>query len=417
MRGCLTIINVDILPASEGDCILITIGTKDKVNILIDGGYKETYLEYLKPCLIKMNKKGEKLDLIIVTHVDADHIEGIIELLKENGNSKSPKIIQIDEIWHNSYKHLQFLKGYNSKLDNREKSILNNKIDKGYIETKNDEDDQYQSQNISAKDGSTLASLIYKGEYNWNTSFDKESVSTDNKKLINLKENVNIRLLGPSNNSLKKLSKYWLKELQKDKYDFKLTDDELFDDAFEFHMLNQREMEHQEENNEISKKNIMKDIKTLSQQKTTLDNSPANGSSITIIIENGDKKLLFLADSHPQTIHKAIQDLVDQTDYKPIFDLIKVSHHGSNKNTSIELLELVDSPVYIFSTNGKKHNHPNDETIARIINRKLPYEYSQRHLLFNYPTISEFFHQKELQQKYKYSITLSDGEFNTKLEL
>ena len=40
-------------------------------------------------------------DLLIITHIDIDHINGIIELLKEK------KIdISFDDIWFNAYRHL-----------------------------------------------------------------------------------------------------------------------------------------------------------------------------------------------------------------------------------------------------------------------------------------------------------------------
>lgn len=43
----------------------------------------------------------EASNLLIISHIDQDHINGIKALLKENENSNSPKIIQIDEVWFN----------------------------------------------------------------------------------------------------------------------------------------------------------------------------------------------------------------------------------------------------------------------------------------------------------------------------
>ncbi|MFQ3546592.1 AVAST type 1 anti-phage system MBL fold metallo-hydrolase Avs1a [Halobacillus rhizosphaerae] len=410
-------ISIEIFPALEGDCFLVSMGSEHKVNILIDGGYKETYYNHLKPRLKQMNQNGERIDLVIVTHIDADHIEGIIELLKENGSSEEANVIQIYEIWHNSYKHLQFFKDSKEELDYREKTILTSKIAQGYIGNKNTDEDHNQNEDISAKDGSTLAALIYEGKYNWNTSFNENSISIENKKKINLNENVVIRLLGPNNNSLKKLNKYWLKELRKEKYDFKLTEDELFDDAFEFYMLNQKNIECLNENEEISSRSSIDEIDCLLKQKNVLDRSPVNGSSITTVIEYKGKKLLFLADSHPQLVDEQIQQLVDQIGYIPFFELIKVSHHGSRKNTSIELLDLIDSPNYVFSTNGKKHNHPNEETIARIISREIPSNLEKRELIFNYFFKNELFCKEEIQQRYNYSISLPNGELTKVLKI
>lgn len=64
----------------------------------------------MKNRLIQLKNEGGAIDLLIVTHIDNDHIGGVIELLKENGSNKDSKIIEIKNIWHNSYRHLQFEK-------------------------------------------------------------------------------------------------------------------------------------------------------------------------------------------------------------------------------------------------------------------------------------------------------------------
>ncbi len=123
-------IEIEVLPANEGDCILITI-EKEDIHILIDGGTAETYRNYLKTRLIQLKNEGKVIDLLIVTHIDNDHIGGIIELLKENGSDMDSKIIRIKNIWHNSYRHLQFDK--NQTLGKSEKSILNKIIANGEV--------------------------------------------------------------------------------------------------------------------------------------------------------------------------------------------------------------------------------------------------------------------------------------------
>ncbi|PEC09869.1 AVAST type 1 anti-phage system MBL fold metallo-hydrolase Avs1a [Bacillus toyonensis] len=406
-------VKIEMLPAQEGDCFLVSIGEKDKINMLIDGGYKETYYEHLKPRLVEMAQKGEKLDLVIVTHIDSDHIEGIIELFKENGNSKKPSIIPIKEVWHNSYRHLQFKVDEKAKLDFREKAILSEKIAKGYESRASKNESVNQNKEISAKDGSTLAALLYSGEYNWNTLYDEDAINYDTKDMVKVTGDITFRLLSPDNNRLERLRRFWLKELRKDKYNFKLTDDKIFDDAYEFFMLNLDDFQQSDENTEISSKEEKVDINSLLQRKTSSDTSPVNGSSISFIIEYQTIKMLFLADSHPQLICEKIKRLKDEFSYNTYFDLIKVSHHGSYRNTSVELLSLIDSSCYLFSTNGKKHNHPSLETIARIISR----EGEERKLFFNYPLPHDYFSDEQLKGEYNYSIESPTENESTVIEL
>ncbi|KIL24203.1 hypothetical protein B4134_3017 [Bacillus safensis] len=399
-------IRIEVYPALEGDCFLISIGNEIKTNILIDGGFAETYHGYLKPRLLRMAEHGEELDLVVVTHVDSDHIEGIIELFKENGTAKNPLIIPITEVWHNSYRHLDSIKQKGEELIPDEKRILAGIISQGGIVSKKKKNNP--NKDVSAKDGSTLAALLYNGEYNWNSLYGGRAINCNNVGLISLTPDINIRMLSPNSESLRKLEKYWVKELRKKKYDFKLTDDKLFDDAYEFYLLSQRDSQQNNENKNVSHKDKKLSLDYLLSKKMNHDGSSVNGSSISFIIEYKEKKLLFLADSHPRKIHKEIQELVYKFNYDPLFDFVKVSHHGSHRNTSVELLSLIDSPIYLFSTNGKKNNHPNSETIARIISRKK--EETHRHLIFNYPIKNDLLSDEELRKEYRFSVELSDGK-------
>jgi beta-lactamase superfamily II metal-dependent hydrolase len=130
------------------------------------------------------------------------------------------------------------------------------------------------------------------------------------------------------------------------------------------------------------------------------DKTPTNGSSIAFVLKIKAKLLLFLADSHPGLILKSLVEY--QSEGIINFDSIKVSHHGSFNNISLPLLKKIDSRIYIFSTNGNKHNHPDKETIAHIVGRKSEFE---RKLFFNYKTLnSEYFNNKDWMKTYNYSI-------------
>ena len=91
---------LNLFPALNGDCILVEY--VEYRYILIDGGYVDTYKTYLLPRLIEIAANGGVIDVIVVTHIDSDHISGIIKLFEED---KLP--ISIGEIWYNGYRHVQ----------------------------------------------------------------------------------------------------------------------------------------------------------------------------------------------------------------------------------------------------------------------------------------------------------------------
>ncbi|WP_039985463.1 ComEC/Rec2 family competence protein [Vibrio owensii] len=94
----------------------------------------------------------------------------------------------------------------------------------------------------------------------------------------------------------------------------------------------------------------------------------ANASSIAFILNFKDKKILFLADSHPEVISDYLLKQGFNSKQKAIFDYIKLSHHGSAKSISKRLLNMISCNNYIISTNGGKarSKHPSVETIAKL---------------------------------------------------
>jgi beta-lactamase superfamily II metal-dependent hydrolase len=95
-------IKFEFLKAYNGDCILIT--TDEGVNILIDGGMPKTYSDKTsKTSTLKSKLRGvEHLDLVVLTHIDEDHICGLIELLKDDEHRG-----KIRELWFNSADYLE----------------------------------------------------------------------------------------------------------------------------------------------------------------------------------------------------------------------------------------------------------------------------------------------------------------------
>lgn len=375
-------------PALNGDCILVSFGDNYKKHILIDCGYTDTYKKYLKKELLEIANKKECIEKLIITHIDSDHILGAISLLKENLN----RFIEIKEVWHNTYRHIQSVKIETSAKPNQ---LIGFKqvIARGYCLEKSNN----LELEISAEQGTTVGALLIKGKYNWNLAFDGQAVSIDNQQDIIIDEKTRILLLSPDYRKLKILESFWEEELDKLNLERTKGYDNYFDDAFEM-MLSWEKEKVKIFEKEISSTNIS--IEELSKAEFSEDESATNGSSIAFILQIKDKNLLFLGDSHPDLILKSLKNY--QNENSIYFDFIKVSHHGSFNNTSPSLLQLIDSRIYLFSTNGSRHNHPDKETIAHIICRKTNF---QRQLFFNYKTPnSEYYNNKDWMNKYNYSI-------------
>ncbi|PFZ78745.1 hypothetical protein COL82_09585 [Bacillus toyonensis] len=402
-------IEVKMFPAKNGDCFLISLGSVSKQHILIDCGYAETYNKFLKDELKKIGRNNEMVDLMVITHVDQDHILGAIRFLEDN--NRCP-FIKIKEIWHNSYRHLQFEKEKIERIPIREERILKKEIGLGNSFVNRIEMRGVADEGISTRQGSSLASLILEGGYLWNEAFDGKAVNCDSKKIIQ-KKNFNLHLLSPNTEKLKRLSDKWLRELKRNKMKFSLSDEKIFDDAFEFFMIRQEEKNIVSSDISLSASDEIEENleRVLEYSKDNIDDSIINGSSISFVIEYCGKKLLFLADAHPDIILENLSKM--NTDY---FDLVKVSHHGSKKNTTNQLAKVLHSNLFLISTNGEgRHAHPDLDSIVKIIYHQMN---KSKKFIFNYETnTSKFIDNEEWKNTYNYSIQISDGSTPTIVEL
>jgi beta-lactamase superfamily II metal-dependent hydrolase len=344
-------IKLKMYPASEGDAFLVNFGDED-INIIIDMGLQNTYQNYMKPDLIKLNEQGKKIDLMVVTHVDDDHILGAVDFIKENGANGG--IIKVQEVWHNSYRHLQFSKE-EKPLDQDEFSTLKQIINQNMsVSTKSGLSD------VSINKGITLAGLLYGYNYSWNDKFDGKAVLKQSN-VIEISPDLTIRIISPNTKKLGTLAAKWKAKLESEKYNFTLNDDEVFDDAFEQYM---RMPEFFSETKDISRNEDRFTFDELVSLEGK-DRSATNGSSIAFIMEYNSQKLLFLGDAHEDIIYDELASLKD-SGYELDFEIVKISHHGSNNNISNRLLELVSSKRFLISTNGK-HHHPDLGSIAKIV--------------------------------------------------
>lgn len=113
---------------------------------------------------------------------------------------------------------------------------------------------------------------------------------------------------------------------------------------------------------ELSIAECLEAIKT-GQDYFEKDRSITNKSSLSLIIEYQNNSVLFLGDSHEEDVVAALSNYEFSN-----FKAVKLSHHGSDKNTSSTLISLIGKTEYILCGDKSNHEHPNRKTISRILN-------------------------------------------------
>ncbi|MCH5514099.1 ComEC/Rec2 family competence protein [Pseudomonas syringae] len=322
-------IRVRFLQANHGDSILITHEGSDGVfNVLIDGGNGATfrhgprarYAGALCLALDELKAKNQKINLAILTHIDDDHIEGLKRAFAAPGYLAE----MVKSIWFNSSRMIS--KYFNSP-----------EIPENDIYLSND------SPETTVEQGRELEALL--------TDIGCERVPVVMAGQIHVEGPFKFTILSPDKEKLQKLLHKWHEEIDSGETTVKTTDyslslDEIWlNDSFQ------------------------------------ADTSVYNGSSIAFILEADGKSMLFLGDSHDEIIVRNLRALGFSEQKKLEVELVKISHHGSQHNTSSEFLSLINSPRYVVSTNGSKHGLPDKRTIARILAS------SEGKILFNYSNV------------------------------
>ena len=101
-------ITLHVVQAHHGDALLLEHEKNGrKRHVLIDGGPSRTFDPYLRRALkSKVASNTGRLDLMVLSHVDADHVTGLLDLFVEvrSASAEGAKpLVKIAELWHNTF--------------------------------------------------------------------------------------------------------------------------------------------------------------------------------------------------------------------------------------------------------------------------------------------------------------------------
>lgn len=349
-------INIKMFQAKSGDCFFIEF-VKADFRILIDGGFVDTYRQKLRPYLQQISKAGKHINLLIISHIDQDHINGIKALLLENGDAATPNIIQIDEVWFNGFKHTE-LPQDRKEIPYYEEAVLQ------VMANKNDLTDRADgTREISFTQGSSVAELLINYGYNWNTSFWCHSVCAEKMKHI-IFGNVELVILNPTQTVLNMLAQEWLWSLKSKCERVIISENHIFNDAFEGFYVSEHD-DWLTVTKEISSDKKMNSydwdfISELDDDET--DSKLTNCSSIAVLILYEGTKLLFPGDCPIKIFHNKLPKEID---------IVKLPHHGSGKNTDKNFIRKTKVFCYLISTDGRHTGHPSLKVIANILKKTM----------------------------------------------
>lgn len=316
--------NIRILKALHGDAFVLKC-KKGEIcgTVVVDGGPNRDSHK-----IVEEYDKLDAIDLMVLTHYDLDHIGGILAYIKKH---KDDKPFPVREIWCNCAYEVPVA----------------------------------TSPNISYNHAKKLADLLTGINKNLKNSGYPEVVWQESIIAGQRIERpfADFLILSPEEGVKTQNDEQYAKAIANISYNHKRQKDAL----------------------QIP----LKELAALPKETPSATNIPelVNWSSIAFYLACDNMTVMMLGDSYPQTVVKSLKGFGYNEENKIKADYVKVSHHGSRKNISNELLDMIDCDKYIFSTNGGHGMacHPDRENIGNIAyhgNRNCDDEIK---LYFNYP--------------------------------
>lgn len=344
-----------------------------------------------------VERLGSNIDLLIVTHIDEDHILGIRDMLEQ-----MPEL-EIGELWFNSYKRPN---GEKIPLSDRERQVLErlyaaNPLVMDVVNAK-----------VSARQSLTLSETIL-NHISAKNAWKRERINTDMAEYEILDgEYGKITILSPREKELEvideKFKSLFFEFFHHEHPDVPLEKDDALYEMLQLIADGQEELDA-EPGEKAAAQTLTPELLIQSANQRVLKSSEANEASIAFVWEKDGERILFAGDASPKILVAGLSE--HYGGHTTRFDVVKMSHHGSAHGTSKAMMTLIDAPHYFF-TGGEEDTRPHIDAIARVITRDLPEWLDKRALHFNYENIwtDELKKNQELQEIYHYTIDTVSNE-------
>ena len=345
---------LDALSARKGDALVLRWGTGAAPHLaLIDGGPATVYANAVQPhlqALAGTDPAGTPLPvvlrLVIVSHVDDDHIRGILDLTTAIGiaqRTASNVPATIVEAWHNAFADMEFLEEFADQPE-LQKAIREVAAAPSALQAASGTaPGQRPSPTLTAgaqsvTQGSELDRVLTKmASVGRNAAFaDRAHYVRDGPGIA--VDGLEVAVLAPNAALLRALREHWKKERRK-----------------------------------ALARQVAKARAGVAALAAAFDDeSIPNQSSIVLLVEFKGKSMLLTGDARGDHIIDAVKARSGPGRGRgagrgrPLHvDLLKVPHHGSAHSNGPELFEAVTADHYVISGNGE-HGNPHADALRAL---------------------------------------------------
>jgi hypothetical protein len=335
---------------------------------------REDYRKHVAPALANLRRAGTDLDLVYVSHIDRDHISGVLQLMDDlvawrvydyqrgAGNRDYPEPSsarppEIRDLWHNAFHEL---------VSANERDIEKTLAARASLFATSDD----QAVCLIGIEQRELATSIAEGiELSRRASPDQLGIAVNrqfDRKLALVRNGARpiqlgtlaITLIGPFPRDLRKLRDEWNVWLRESK---------------EQHEQLRERMQRDADRLATTDFDRLRRAITLvsgelgDRKKVTTPNL----ASLMLLVEEDDRTVLLTGDGHWEEILAGLEKARRlDAEGRLHVDVLKVQHHGSENNLTPAFAKQITADRYLFCANGE-HGNPDCRIVQAIIDSRL----------------------------------------------
>ncbi|MFF4255324.1 ComEC/Rec2 family competence protein [Streptomyces sp. NPDC001663] len=308
---------VEALNARHGDCLLLHYGPADAPGLmLVDGGPAGVYRRTLRPRLRALAEQRNvdelPIDMVLVSHIDDDHIRGIMDLmdeLVEATDELRPVPFIPERLWHNSFD-----------------DVIGN-LDPGLAALRGESTERTRAVAASVDQGRRLRRQADRLAVPVNRPFPGIIArGAPGGPSVRLPGELTLTVLAPAPERLEQLQREWDEELRR---------------------LQRRS------------------AGAAAEAAALLDRTATNLSSLVILAEHDGHTVLLTGDARGDDVTEGVSEAGLLVDGRVHVDVLKVPHHGSARSLDEDFFRTVTADHYVISADGR-HGNPDLESLHML---------------------------------------------------
>jgi hypothetical protein len=364
--------HITMFQSGKGDCLLLS-NQAGTARMLVDGGMPDAYGTHVAPALGALRKANKSIDVAYISHIDRDHIGGMLKLLDDevdwrvhehqikNGNAAHTAPLaarppNVNAIWHNAF---------HEQLQDNAGAIEDALAAVAPVLSGSELADIRRAGVRQGELATSIREAIHVSRRIGPMQLGIPLNAPSSGKLMMLRAGqqpialggMRITILGPTATHLKKLRAEWIDWLKKNtealaaiRNSARRAEDSLGTNDFDGLLL------------------------ALTLQAESFGNPASvttpNLASLTLLVEENGQSILLTGDARGDQIIDGLQATARLTDPTITVDVLKVPHHGSEHNIDSDFCDTAIARHYLFCGNGE-HENPNLDVVEMMCRRRL----------------------------------------------